>query len=87
MLIDQTQRKWAWISFLIFLAATGTYAVYAATAPNGPHGGSVMGLIYGIVGTAVHGLRRDCSPPANASRIGGWAAPSSGCGATSGWAR
>ena len=34
------------------MAATGTYAVYAATAPNGPHGGSVMGLIYGIIGTA-----------------------------------
>ncbi len=51
MLIDRTQRKWAWISFLIFLVASGTYAVYAAKAPNGPHGGSVMGLIYGIIGT------------------------------------
>lgn len=51
MLIDQTQRKWAWISLIIFALATASYVIYAETAANGPHGGSVMGLIYGIIGT------------------------------------
>ena len=52
MLIDNTQRKWAWISLGIFVAATVSYVIYARSATNGPHGGSVMGLLYGIIGTA-----------------------------------
>ncbi len=52
MLIDNTQRKWAWISLTIMVVSTCSYILYAQTADNGPHGGTVMGLIYGIVGTA-----------------------------------
>lgn len=51
MLIDRTQRKWAWLSLTIFVIATCSYILYAQLMPNGPHGGSVMGLIYGIIGT------------------------------------
>ncbi len=86
MLIDQTQRKWAWISLGIFAVATGSYAIYAKTAPNGPHGGSVMGLIYGIIGTAFMifaGLF------AARKRVPHWrlGRRSSGCGGICGWAR
>lgn len=54
MLIQwKAHRKWFWVSFLILLVATGTYVYYANTVPNGPHGGSVPGLLYGIVGTVM----------------------------------
>ncbi|MCA9068649.1 MAG: hypothetical protein KDA84_06990, partial [Planctomycetaceae bacterium] len=51
MLIDRTQRTWAWLSLLVFTVATCSYILYVQMMPNGPHGGSVMGLIYGIIGT------------------------------------
>lgn len=52
MLIDRTHRKWAVISTAIFVVATLTYISYASSSPKGPTGGSFMGLLYGIVGSA-----------------------------------
>ncbi len=52
MLIQwKDHRGWAMISTGILLVAGVTYVIYASSSPNGAHGGSVAGLIYGIVGT------------------------------------
>ncbi|HUG92700.1 MAG TPA: hypothetical protein VML55_17800 [Planctomycetaceae bacterium] len=51
MLIDRTHRKWFFVSAIIFAVATAGYVVYASRMPNGPRGGSVVGLIFGIVGS------------------------------------
>ena len=52
MLIQwKDHRGWAFISAGILLVATVTYVIYASSSPNGAHGGSVAGLIYGIIGT------------------------------------
>ncbi|WP_166831237.1 hypothetical protein [Thalassoroseus pseudoceratinae] len=52
MLIQwKDHRGWAYISAGILLVATVTYVIYASSSPNGAHGGSVAGLIYGIIGT------------------------------------
>jgi hypothetical protein len=52
MKIDRTQRGWA-IAFLGILAAsTAVYAIYAQRAPDGPRGGSAIGLLFGVAGFA-----------------------------------
>jgi hypothetical protein len=48
--MDQTQRGWALISLAIFVAALAVYVYSAADAAQGPRGGSVVGLFFGIVG-------------------------------------
>ncbi len=53
MLIDKTHRSWFLISAIILVAAAGSYFVYASSSANGPSGGSIMGLLYGIVGSAM----------------------------------
>jgi len=52
MRIDHTQRGWAVASLGILAASAVAYAVYVQQAPAGPHGGSAMGLAFGIVGFA-----------------------------------
>jgi hypothetical protein len=52
MRVDQTQRGWVVASLAIFAASAVAYGVYAQHAPAGPRGGSVVGLIFGIVGFA-----------------------------------
>jgi len=52
MRMDQTQRDWAVASLAIFAVSAVAYGIYAQQAPAGPRGGSVMGLIFGIVGFA-----------------------------------
>lgn len=50
MQIDKTHRGWA-IGSLIFLTASAVvYAIYAANSPQGPRGGSALGLVFGILG-------------------------------------
>ncbi len=50
MRIDKTQRGWA-IALLMLLAVfTASYAAYAINAPEGPRGGSAMGLAFGVIG-------------------------------------
>ena len=50
MRLDRTQRRWAWASLAIFVAAGAAYLWYAARSLEGPRGGSAIGLVYGIVG-------------------------------------
>ncbi len=50
MRIDKTQRGWA-IASLIFIAVfTAIYVAYAVHAPEGPRGGSALGLTFGVIG-------------------------------------
>jgi hypothetical protein len=51
VLLDRTHRTWALISAGIMAVATVSYVIYAESTPKGPSGGSLMGLIYGVVGS------------------------------------
>src|SRR5438270_4069251 len=50
MRMDQTQRGWAFASLGIFTAAIILYLVEIWISPRGAHGGSAVGLFFGIVG-------------------------------------
>lgn len=52
MLIDHTHKKWLVASLIILGVATAAYVPYAFNSPQGPRGGSAMGLTYGIIGSA-----------------------------------
>jgi hypothetical protein len=52
VLLDRTHRSWAFLSAVIFAVATASYVIYAEMSPRGPTGGSLMGLVYGVVGSA-----------------------------------
>jgi hypothetical protein len=52
MLIDRSHRPWIVGSVLGLAVATAVYVPYARAALNGPSGGSVLGLTFGIVGFA-----------------------------------
>jgi hypothetical protein len=52
MLIDSGHRRWIGASLVILAVATAFYVPYVRAALNGPSGGSVHGLVYGIVGFA-----------------------------------
>jgi hypothetical protein len=51
LLIDRTHRKWFFVSAIILALATAAYVVYANQMPNGPRGGTVAGLTFGIIGS------------------------------------
>ena len=53
MLLDRTHQKWAVVSAIIMAVSTVSYLIYAEVSPRGATGGSMMGLIYGVVGTAM----------------------------------
>lgn len=52
MLIDRKSRPWIVVSLLLFVAATVVYIPYARGL-KGAHGGSLYGLAYGVVGSAM----------------------------------
>jgi hypothetical protein len=52
VLIDHTHRKWFVGSMAILAAAGATYIPYSLRSPQGPHGGSLPGIVYGSVGFA-----------------------------------
>jgi hypothetical protein len=52
MKIDRTHRAWALASLAIFAGSALAYAIYAMRAPQGPRGGSAIGLLFGVVGFA-----------------------------------
>jgi hypothetical protein len=52
MLIDSGHRRWIVASVAMLAVATACYVPYVRAALNGPSGGSVHGLVYGIVGFA-----------------------------------
>ncbi|MBZ5654909.1 MAG: hypothetical protein LAO56_06470 [Acidobacteriia bacterium] len=51
MLIDHTHRKWFVGSIVGLAVATAVYIPYSLHSPQGPKGGSAMGLTYGIAGS------------------------------------
>jgi hypothetical protein len=50
MLIDSSHRRWIAVTLALLLVAVAFYVPYARGALNGPSGGSVHGLVYGILG-------------------------------------
>jgi hypothetical protein len=50
VLIDHTHRKWLIGSVVGLAVATAVYIPYALSAPQGPRGGSTLGLSFGIAG-------------------------------------
>jgi len=52
MRLDKSQRGWALASLAIFAVCLLIYVPYALSAPQGPRGGSAIGLFFGIVGFA-----------------------------------
>jgi hypothetical protein len=50
VLIDHTHRKWFVGSTVGLAVATAVYIPYALHAPQGPRGGSALGLAFGVVG-------------------------------------
>jgi len=53
VLIDRTHRSWATISTLILVLGIVSYVFYAEASDKGATGGSLPGLIYGVIGTAM----------------------------------
>lgn len=53
MIVDRGQTRWIFAVTAIAMAATAAYLAYAWLAPNGPRGGSLPGLAYGVAGTAI----------------------------------
>jgi hypothetical protein len=50
MRMDRTQRGWAIASLAILAASAVIYVLYALNSPQGPRGGSAIGLLFGIIG-------------------------------------
>jgi len=50
VLIDHTHRKWFFVSVAGLAVATAIYVPYSLHSPQGPRGGSPLGLTYGIAG-------------------------------------
>jgi hypothetical protein len=50
VLIDHTHRRWFVGSTVGLAVATAVYIPYALRAPQGPRGGSALGLTFGVVG-------------------------------------
>jgi hypothetical protein len=48
--IDKTQRGWAIASLILVAVLAAVYAAYAMRAPEGPRGGSAVGLTFGVIG-------------------------------------
>ena len=52
MRMDETQRGWLIASAAILALALVVYVPYALTSPQGPRGGTAVGLLFGVVGFA-----------------------------------
>ena len=52
MRMDETQRGWAIASLAIFAASAAVYVFFALNTPQGPRGGSTIGLLFGSIGFA-----------------------------------
>jgi hypothetical protein len=53
MRIDGKQRPWMVATIVLTVASTIAYIVYAVRSPDGPRGGSAMGLAFGVAGYAL----------------------------------
>jgi hypothetical protein len=52
MRMDKTQRGWTIASLAILAASAIIYVVYDFNSPQGPRGGSAIGLLFGVLGFA-----------------------------------
>lgn len=52
MLLDRSHRAWAIASAAILIVCVAIYIPYALTVPQGPRGGSPIGLFFGVLGFA-----------------------------------
>lgn len=50
MRIDRTHRAWAIASLALFAISLIVYVIYSLNAPQGPRGGSAIGLLFGVIG-------------------------------------
>ena len=50
MRMDKTQRGWALASLAFLAISAFAYVLYAFESPQGPRGGSAIGLMFGIIG-------------------------------------
>ena len=50
MRMDKTQRGWALLTLAILTISAVVYVLYAFESPQGPRGGSTIGLIFGVAG-------------------------------------
>jgi hypothetical protein len=48
--MDKTQRGWALASLTVLAISAVVYVLYSFESPQGPRGGSTIGLIFGVVG-------------------------------------
>lgn len=53
MIVDRKQKRWAIATVAAAVTLAIVYAIHAAMSPNGPHGGSTMGLIFGSAAAAI----------------------------------
>ena len=51
MLIDSSHRKWIALCVVVLAVSTVVYVFYVRGALNGPSGGSMVGLTFGIIGS------------------------------------
>jgi hypothetical protein len=51
LLIDRTHRTWLVVFVVLLTLATVAYVGYALSSPDGPRGGTVPGLLFGIAGS------------------------------------
>jgi hypothetical protein len=50
MRMDKTQRGWALASLTILAISAAVYVLYSFESPQGPRGGSTVGLTFGVIG-------------------------------------
>jgi hypothetical protein len=50
--MDKSQRGWAFASLVILAISVAVYILYALKSPQGPRGGSTIGLTFGVIGFA-----------------------------------
>jgi hypothetical protein len=53
MLIDRTHRPWLVGTLIAAAVLTASYVLYLRASPDGPRGGSIPGLLYGIAGAVL----------------------------------
>lgn len=53
MILNRQQTRWAAGTGAASLFALAIYIVYAVLSPNGPRGGTIMGLVFASVGTGI----------------------------------
>jgi hypothetical protein len=53
VIIDKTHRRWGLASFVVLVILAGLYGWYRAASVDGPRGGSLPGLAFGVLAAAL----------------------------------